>query len=117
VARCHAAVVRRARPIVQRRLRAVHRRPAARRPVHRRAGRAVGRRLVVGGDAAAAARAAGAHHRYAGAVHRDGLALGVQLHAGRRFGRVLEVNNFLYYSGSRVILMRIRIQHLCLCRF
>jgi hypothetical protein len=50
----------------------------------------MGRRLVVGGDAAAAARAAGAHHRYARAVHRDGLALGVQLHTGRRFGRVLK---------------------------
>jgi hypothetical protein len=88
--RRHAAVVRRPRPVVERRLRPVHRRPAARGPVHRRAGRPVGRRLVVGGDAAAAARAAGAHHRYARAVHRDGLALGVQLHAGRRFSRVLK---------------------------
>jgi hypothetical protein len=90
MARRHAAVVRRARPIVQRRLRPVHRRPAARRPIHRCAGGSVGRRLVVGRDAAAAASAAGAHHRYARAVHRDGLALGVQLHAGRRFGRVLK---------------------------
>jgi len=44
----------------------------------------VGWGLVVGGDiAAAAARPARADHRYAGAVHGDGLALGVELHTGR----------------------------------
>ena len=99
----HAAVVRCARPVVHRRLRAVHRGSAARRGVHRGAGWAVGRGFVVGGDVASAADTTGADNRNAGAVHGDGLALGVELHAGRSVRSILGIckeKRFFFLNAS-----------------
>ena len=90
MARRHGAVVRRPRAVVQRRLGPVHGSPGAGRVVHRRAAGAVHRRPAVGGEGArVSAHPARVDHGDAAPVHRDGLALGVQLHPRSRVGGVL----------------------------
>ena len=82
-----------ARPLLavtQRHGAVVHRRPRAGRVVHRRAAGAVHRRPAVGGEGArVSAHPARVDHGDAAPVHRDGLALGVQLHPRSRVGGVL----------------------------
>ena len=68
----------------------VHRRPRAGRVVHRRAAGAVHWRPAAGGEGArVSAHPARVDHGDAAPVHRDGLALGVQLHPRSRVGGVL----------------------------
>ena len=68
----------------------VHRRPRAGRVVHRRTAGAVHWRPAEGGEGArVSAHPARVDHGDAAPVHRDGLALGVQLHPRSRVGGVL----------------------------
>ena len=86
---CHAAVVRRAGAVVERRLRSVHGRTRAGGVHGRIAAFGVRRRcLVVGGQGAGLGRAS--HHGDAGSIHRYRLTFRVQFHARSRFRCVLD---------------------------